>query len=349
MGRGRGTVKIKKVMPKGTQDDTNMLNSMFEQMTGSSNAEPDVILPKIISINTQIIKFNKLFSLLLNLTEFRSSFMEYDNWFVEIQEFLVKLLESTKVDITKKYTDEDYKMYDEKQLNAIYKSLKENKFTKVLVITSSNLSKYKKYIEDPQNLDDSFINREPGLSLQPLTFSNLDLKIMWHSDNITQQSKKYMLSILSHTYKIGVSVYDTITSPDIDIKKFSSVLIKSISQMKKQIPRCDKAFDIIENSVKMLEGNFKDYYKNSVESENPSVIIESFIIDVSVSQKASPLVTAQFRRIVSHLQQKSKNIQDPKVKKLFGMLNGQFSMMDQELGVDTSKDVESDLEEKKDD
>ena len=109
------------------------------------------------------------------------------------------------------------------------------------------------------------------------------------------------------------------------------------------IPRALKldGYDVVD-----VETNFKGYYKNSMEAENPSIIVESFILDVSTSQTASPLVTSQLRKIVSFLKQNSANINDPKIKKLFGMLGQQFNAMDKEFGVKTS---EADLEEQSND
>jgi hypothetical protein len=108
--------------------------------------------------------------------------------------------------------------------------------------------------------------------------------------------------------------------------------------MKKTIPRCDKAFDIIKNSVELLEGNFKGYYRNSVEAENPSIIVESFIIDVSMSQKANASITGQFRRIIMYMKKQSANNNDPRVKQLFKILNSQFDLMAKKTGVDPVDD-----------
>ena len=98
--------------------------------------------------------------------------------------------------------------------------------------------------------------------------------------------------------------------------------------MKKQIPRCNKAFNIIANSVNLLENNFDTYYKHSIEAENPSIIIENFITDVSISQKSSPAVTNQFKKIIMFMKRKTAGNKDPRVSQLFKVLNSQFDMMD---------------------
>jgi hypothetical protein len=353
MPRG-GSVKIKKVSAV-SKDDAESLNKMFEQMTGLSNAEPEVIIPKMLKVKQIVVKYHKLFSIVVNFTEFKTLLDEYADWFKDIENFITNLKESNHIDLGENYSHEDMsnilqlQNLDADVLNQQYKNLKENAFIKQIIITCSNLENYKIHIKDKDNLSDKFIKREPGLSLIPFSFSGLDLKVLWSLNELSEQGKKFLLSIVHHSYVIGHDLYEIVSSPDVDIAKFSSILVESITKMRKQIPRCDKAFDVIENSVKMLENNFTTYYRCSVEAENPSIIVESFIIDVSTSQSASPLVNSQFKRIVSFLKQKSSGINDPKIKKLFGMLNNQFSAMDAELGVKkTSAQPEGQEEENAD-
>ena len=331
----RGHTGIKKMIPKGSED-TDALNEMFEQMTGTQNSDPDIIIPKFLRLNNLTLKFIKIYKLLLNFNEFIDNFQEYKEEFDEIDKFINSLSELTNENIT----ENKIRSMDSDQVNLLYKTLKNQKELQSIIVTSGNLDQYKRYLSNKDDLKDDFIKREPGLSLKPLSFTQLDIKILWSSDKLTNMAKKYILNILNHTYKIGIEIYDVITSPDIDIKKFSKVLIANIEKMKKQIPRCEKAFNIIKNSVEMLEDNFKGYYKNSVESSNPSIIIESFIIDVSMSQKSNASITGQFRKIIMHMKKMSANNNDPRVKKLFGILNSQFSAMSKQTGVEDPDDKE---------
>ncbi|MGL5934195.1 MAG: hypothetical protein ACRCZI_01080 [Cetobacterium sp.] len=343
MGRKNGgKVKVMKISST-SNEDVKELHEMFAQITGTSDADREVIIPKIISIYKTIISYSKLFNILLSFETFTSQFNEYKFWFDEVSVFLDDLVKSTNTDITKDYamdiTIPFYSMDNEK-LNQFYKDLKENNFLKQIIITGSNLVPYKRHLTETN--DDVFIRREPGLTLQPLAFSSLDLKIIWNTENLSDKAKTFMLSILRRSYEIGIKLYDLVTSPDVDMKKFSKLLIGSISQMKKQIPRCDNAFAIIERSVTMLEDNFKSYFRGSVEAGNPSIIVESFIIDLSKSQKANASVTNEFRRIVAFLQERGSKQTDPKVKKLFSMLNAQFSSIDKEFGLKSKVNNELD-------
>ena len=326
---------LKKKISASSEDDVKSLNKMFSQITGSSDPERDVILPKINKIYCNILEYNKLFNVLLNFKVFTEQFTDYSFWFDDIKDFLTNLIASTDIDIKKNYEygNDIYTNLSDSDLCTFYKNLKDNIYIKKIVITGSRLSVYKNHIAEADKLDDIFINREPGLILQPLAFSTFDLKTIWIMQSTNEKAKKFILSILRRAYLIGIDTYDILTSPDVDIKKFSRILVEAIINMKKQIPRCDKAFGIIEKSVKLLEDNFKNYFRGSVEAGNPSVIMESFIIDITQSQKASPSVTAEFRKIVAFLQEKSSQNNDPKIKKLFGMLNNQFTSIDTELGV----------------
>jgi hypothetical protein len=338
MPRG-ARMKVKKIMPKGSEEDSNVLNDMFEQMTGSQNADSSIIAPKLLRLNSLLQKFSKIYTMLLNFGDFVNNFQEYKSEFDEIKTFVENIQNITTIE--SEFTEEKLKMMDATQVNNLYKTLKGKSEVQSIIITSGNLKKHKRYLEDKNNLKDDFIKREPGLSLTPLSFTKLNFKLLWASGKLTNMAKKYILSILNHTYVIGHEMYEVITSPDIDIKKFSKVLIDNIDKMKKTIPRCDKAFNIIKNSVELLEGNFKNYYKNSVEAENPSIIVESFIIDVSMSQKANASITGQFRRIIMFMKKQAANNKDPRVKKLFKILNSQFDLMAQKTGVSPVDDDET--------
>ncbi len=332
----RGRNRVRKIVQKGNAADADALNDMFSQMTGAEDADPDIIIPKFVKINTLLERYSKIFTLLLNFDDFINKFSEYSDNFKEITTFVDNLNEIVKNTVS----EDALKNSDIKQVNIVYKKIKNIMEVQLIVTTSGNLSTHKKCLIDSSNLSDDFIKREPGLSFTPLSFTKLDLKKLWVSDKLSDMARKYILNILSHTYKIGHELYQTITSPDIDIKKFSRVLINNIDKMKKQVPRCNKAFDIIANSVHLLEDNFDGYYKNSVEAENPSIIVENFIVDVSVSQNATASTTAQFRKIIMFMKKQSAGSKDPRVAKLFKILNNQFNMMQQETGISADSEDE---------
>ena len=346
MPRG-GKVRVKKSLPKGTtQEDVDSLNGMFDQLTGVQEADPDIIRPKYAILRNNISKLYKVYKILMDFEGFSRSFPQYKESLTETQKFFDGLLEKFNINPSEIDDEKKYAEMDKTEINALYKVLKESNEVKTLVVASGNLNHYKKSLSDEKNLKDDFIKKEPGVNFTPIPFCLIDLKHIWASDSCSSQVKKFLLTILNKTYLIGLDIYDNITSPNIDIKKFSSVLVESIKTIKKQVPRCDKAFDMIASSVEMLEDNFKGYYRSSVEAENPSLIIESFIVDVSMSQKTNASITGQFRKIIAFMRKKAQGNNDPRVKQLFKILNGQFrAMEDNTPGYKRESDESLELDE----
>ena len=327
MGKVRGA-KVKTIKKSNVSDDElKDLHKMFEQITGTSNAERNVLIPKINKIYKIIVEYNKLFNILLEFKPLTEQFENHSVWFEDIANFLKDLVASTEVNLDIRYeedTSSKYHSMNDEELNAFYKSLKDKAELKKIIITGGNLATHKSHLMGDKP-DDNFIKREPGVSMQPFAFSSFDIKLIWSHEDTNDKLKMFILSFLKKTYTKGIELYDVITSPDVDIKKFSGLLINSISKMKKQIPRCDKAFSIIEKSVHLLEDNFKSYFRTSVEAGNPNIIIESFMVDLTTSHKSNAVISGEFGRIINFLKEKGMQNADPRVKKLFGMLNGQFA------------------------
>jgi hypothetical protein len=341
-------VKVKKVSPKGMSSDQETLTELFEQMTGVKDADPDIILPKYVGVMSMLKKFYRLYKLLTELDVFVQTFSEYV-WVEEIKLFLEDMIGQCGLEPNKEYSAETFHAdlkengfntpdQMKEQLNAKYRKVKNSQVIKRIMITSANLAPFKSHLSMDAP-SDTFIKREPGNHFRPLVFTSLDLKLIWNYE-VEPKCLKFILSILQHTYRLSYDIYDIIYSPDVDIAEFSELLISTITKLRKQIPRCDKAFDVIESSVALLRSNFKDYFRMSVESENPSTILESFIVDVASTQKANPSVIMQFRKITAFMKKNAGNNKDPRVQKLFKMLNLQFSKIDKELNVDTSKGAE---------
>ena len=333
--------------------DQETLTELFEQMTGLRDADIDIIMPKYVNVMALLKKMYKLYELLSNLEVFVNNFAEYA-WIDEVILFLQNIKDECDLDLSKDYQIDKLKheLYEQfygnkdmqldeaevqlkNHVNNLYRTVKNSQVIKKIMVTSANLAPFKSNLSLDE-VSDTFIKWEPGNTFMPLAFTSLDLKLIWNSD-IEPKGKKFLLSILQHTFKISYDIYDMIYSPDVDIAQFSDLLISTITKLRSQIPRCDKAFDVIETSVNMLKFNFKDYFRLSVESENPSTILESFIVDVASSQRANPTVVAQFRRITAYIKKNSANSNDPRIKQLFRMLNTQFTKIDKELKVNTAE------------
>lgn len=321
-------VKVKKIKQ---EVDTGELNGLFDQMMGAKEADPDIIRPKYITIKARLIHILKVLNHFEGFNLFWNSFPNDEDCKLQIKEFLLRVKENTGFSIDTDPSNEDLKLLSTAQMNSVYKRLKDDTEIKSLIEVCACLKRRKQYIEDIKNLDDKIVKREPGLTYFPLkNITDLDFKLIWATCE-SEMIKKYLLTILSHIYNDTMIIYDTIMSPDVDIKKLSETLVVAIDKVKKQIPRCNRAFRAIQESVSLLENNFDKYWVDSVEAQNPSVILECFVSDVSKSQKTDPELTRQFGRIISHLKKMSTGRQnDPRVQSLFRLLGKNFKMMEEQ-------------------
>ena len=318
-------VKVKSV--KNQLADKNVIN-MFNQMLGTENSDPDIILPKYKLVTSKMKSISKTLNVATN-DVLMKMFPEEEDGCKGIIKFILSLdsIDYTVIDDKTEMTDElKRKVCDD------YSNLKISNEVKMIIILCKNLIEYSNKFNTDSTFDDSFIARIPGYNFAPFPFSSLNIKFIWNQPQITERTKKYIFTVLRIILDASREIYKTITSPDVDVKEFSSIIINSLSQIKKQIPRCGKAFAKIEQSVSLLENNFSDYYKDFIQSKNPSTIIESFVVDVSRSGGAERETTRQFRTIIRHYQKMTQGkIKDPKVKQIFDMLNNNFNTMDGEI------------------
>jgi hypothetical protein len=250
--------------------------------------------------------------------------------------------ESLAFDETKEETEEIFAGKDKDAINVIYKKIKEDKFIKSLIDSAGKLKIYHKNFENLNDLKLNFIFQEPGINFNIFAFSSLDLKLLWSNRDIKVIVKKYILTILHHFYKNTFEIYKTITSPDVDIERFTEVLMASIAEIKKnpELHRCKNAFRKIEESVQLLHNKFEEYYRDSIYSKNINIIMENFINDVSRQGGHSPALLREFRIIINYMKKASHQTgrdKDPNIKKLFNYLGDQFKMMENQ-GVDVKTD-----------
>lgn len=305
--------------------DKSVIN-MFNQMLGAEDSDPAIVIPKYELVKSKVQSLSKILSAATN-DVLRKSFPEEKNGCDDIVKYVESLdgIDYIEVPATDKLTPEIAK-----EICAAYMALKGTNSIKVIILTCKNLIGYSGKLDVGETFDDSFIARIPGFEFSPFPFSRLNIKQIWVSPQITDRIKKYIFTVLKIVLDISKTVYKTLTSPDVDVKEFSKAIISSIAQVKKQIPRCEKAFAKIEQSVELLEGNFDGYYKDFIQSQNPSTIIESFVIDVSQSGGGDAQTTRQFRKIINYYQKATQGkIKDPKIKKVFDMLNANFSVMEE--------------------
>jgi hypothetical protein len=252
--------------------DQQGMADMFNQLLGDEKSlDINIIRDKYLKLKTNMERIYKLLESFHN-TIYIKVINEIFNTTL-YKKNIMGFVEDIKILISEEITDD--------KLIRHYKFLKEHKIVKDCVHICKNLIRYKKYIEDNDNLSDMFIKSSKTHELIIFPFCNFDIKMIYTHAKVDESVSKYLLIFLNMLYKTTYEIYEIITSPDIDISKFSDIIIQSIQQAKKMIPRANRAFKKIEESVELLKNNFQNYYKDFISTKNPSIILENFILDCS--------------------------------------------------------------------
>lgn len=210
-----------------------------------------------------------------------------------------------------------------------YKMLKNCKIVNIAIGTCNNLMYHRNYIADEKNLQDKFLTHTAGNVLVLVKDLNINFKFIYNHDQINNIDKQIILTTLNKLYTISYEVYQAVSLPDIDVDQFVTIVKSSIGELRSRIPRCDQAFDKIIDSVGTLKSNFGSYYKDYIASDNPTVIMENFILDVSKETKANGILTHQFRTIIKHYKNVSASgQQDPRLRSLFKHVDSNFSQLE---------------------
>lgn len=361
--------RVKTKVAQKTMKDPELID-MFNKMTGTSTPDPEIVAPKYDELVKKINGLLKLLSLFPK-SPCRRIFKKYQKGFREIEEFIKtsqmaleefilpsQIVETSKQEIEEAKNDPQKMMelltketgikYNVETLLETYKKLKESELVKSFLIIARNLHRYAKYIGDKNNLSETFMTKQDGFDYKLFDFSCLDFKVLYISDLADNNIKNYILSWLHLVYKNSYEIYKLITSPDIDVERFSELIVNNISAVRKQIPRCDKAFDKIVESVGLLKNNFDGYYKDFIQSQNPGIIIENFVMDVAKNAKTDRIITRQFQKIIQFYRKRAQgHIQNPRIKKIFSMVEQNFSILEKNTGGPVHNDnIENEKQEK---
>lgn len=358
-----------KTITKRAMDDPE-LQDLFNQMVGASDPDPKIIAPKYESLwaDTKAILglFEATFCNAQNVPAAIAE--EFNKVFGEVKQFVVDgtaelatytIVRQRGILASKSMQEinanpkllQEYLMsmdngYDAKQLGDVYKNLKDCKTLERIIVCVKDIrvcvekdkTHFKKKIHDlevRESLSKSFIESydDDYLQLMP-SICALDFKQLWlHPLMPNSMFERRVIFALHLALKRGTSIVQTIMSPDIDVERFSSILIENIDKVRKHLPRCDKAFNKIKQSVNLLKNNFGGYYKDFVTSKNPGIIVENFVLDVAEDSKADPETTRQFRRIVQFYQEKMRGqVKDPKIQKIFDLVGENLNLLEKKTG-----------------
>lgn len=344
MARGKKQYKV--IQQSGIDLDQEELMNMFQQLTGDpSKLDPEIVKDKYERLKNAIQRCNKL------LRKFKQAILDRlttkigkDPFF----DFEVKNL-IDYLDRADAYIDEEI---NETNLIPIYQVMKESFVVEEYLKVCKALRQGEDCIKDRTKLKDTFIKRTVGDELIIFDFCKVNFKhIFGHvlAENIPDKkdlsdAKTYILLTFNMLYITTQDIYNIISSPDVDIDKLSELIIQAIGAAKKQIPRCDKAFRLIENSVDLLKNGMSGYYKDFVASGNPTVIFENFINDLSGDLHIDTQTMSQFKRIIFHFRKRAESLpqKNKNLDGVFGTLDKIMAMMDEKPSNKKSNEADGD-------
>jgi hypothetical protein len=317
-------------MFNGIMDNKNTTLSVIHQKYQRLSRHTDrfIMLLRMLSRSCIIKKFPTIENALVKYVDHLNDL--YLKWFnlpdlsSYIKETSVPSLEKQEVDYSNVPKD------IASNFSSGFEHMKKNELLGIIIVTCKNLLPFKGYISDQDNLRDKFILKSGGLTISPLPdLQSLNFKHIYIDDKLNSEDRRFLLLILHKLYMISHDVYEAVVSPDVDINDFVNIVLQSVNEIRKQIPRCNMAFDKIIESIGLLRENFTDYYKDYVASNNPTIIMENFVLDVSKTAKSNVKLTQQFRTIISHYRNLvSQKTYNPKLKSLFEQVDANFKELE---------------------
>lgn len=311
---------MSKVKTKTISKDLGNADIMeeFNKMLGVSNAESKILIPKLKLIESKVKAIHN------NINVFISRVAPL----FPKQEEAFALLKKTNASIVLKPIDyksiaAEPKDIMEAQINTVYKDTIRSDAVERVVEMYKRLHDYEKMYTMSTKETVVYMKRLPGSMFNPFPFSDLNIKDMWVSGDTNIAAVKFVNMVLKLQHKSAIEVVTTIKAPNVDIKKMSKLLIGMLTSCRSQIPRCDMAFDKIQNAIGMMEDNFSGYYEEFAFTKNPAIMMERFISDVSgdtKSGKKNAVLIRQFKVITLYIQKNFAAKQKTSTK-FDGMLN----------------------------
>lgn len=327
------SVKVKTKISKDKE-----LGDIFNQIIGAGKINLAICAPKYADIMGYLRKITQILDIFTNKSMFFGKLPGHGRAVEEFNEFIGSIGETlAAADIDLKPYAANYDLTPDatrEEFATKYNALKSCEEVAAIVKLCDNLIPYKKFIADATALKYQFIMGLPGVEFKPFPWSEFNLKqavieLDLSTDKETRGNIELVMLVLNKLFNISHNVYRAISSPDVDIGEFVDVVMTKIVELRKRVPRCTKAFDKLVESVNLLKNNFGTYYRDFVETQTGTIIIENFVLDVAKNTRADPSLMKQFRDIVGYIRKAAgTQINNPQAKMLFDKLNEQFSKFD---------------------
>jgi len=335
------------------QDSMQDLNDIFNQLLGETKIlNLEIIYPKYQVLYETYDKSYKLLDMLRNHIIIKhiakedeivaNDLNDYNEFMKIFEEFLSKNSNKHTMEEFKKKNisiediskNDIYELTMVEELSDKYKNLKKSEITNVHIEYLTNILNYKKQLEDNDTLQ--WINSISGPVFELLPFCELNFKQIINYNLEKEDSdlfNKFLTLIIKKEVSFCKKLYEIIITPDIDVKQLAQLILDNIDNFKKEIPRCDKAFNKIEEALRTLEDNFNNYYKDYIVTNDPSIMIQNFLSDIYKNGKEDPTLVAQLRRIIKFFTDKIKTHQNSnsKINNIVDKLNSLFKENDTSL------------------
>ena len=317
MPRKGGSAKAIYKKIGGISESQDIIKSLFGDSSDPEVFEKNahIIYPKYIIYRDNIKKIIELLKIISRrnvesaslLDQFQIS--EYDN----VVKYIAELNEKYQEYFSEKYylpeiaaqmtTQDEYMLLLQKQppnyikdFAVMYQKFKKSVLLDDIIQCGAYITMYHTVLTSKE-LSLGKIKRIP--SLKP--FSKLNINFAdWIRRCDNKDVGEMIVKIILKLHSICIEVYNNRRSPDSDPEMFKCFMESIIKDIKKRIPGCDEAFRIILDSMDLLKTNYKSYYENFTMTSNPSVVLESYIQDLTKMENRSPTIVSQFHKIIQH-------------------------------------------------
>lgn len=330
---GRGKKQFRVVGDIGI--DQNELMDMVKQLSGDpSELDPEIVKDKYNRLRNDIIRCTKLVrkfkvAILDNLHTKRGVDVGFDHEVANLVRFADSVDEYMDVEAT-----DDNRTY-------VYQALKDSFVVEEYLKVCKKLQDNASCIKDRCALSDTFIVRAVCDEFFLFDFARINFQHLFDhilAENFPEEDelsgcKQYILVMCNMLYITTQDIYTIVSSPDVDIDKLSEMIITAIAAAKKQVPRCDKAFRIIESSVDMLKNGMNTYYKDFVATGNVTIIFDNFLRDIGTDLHLDAQTMGQFKRIIFHFRKQANSMPQKAAQ-----LSGVFSTLDKIMNIMDGQD-----------
>lgn len=336
-------VKIKKIKVPANGTNDKDLAEIFNNMLGTGGLNIPIAVTRFEKIKSLMNEITRIFTVMHD-----APFMTmpaFAGHKIHIKTFLSRLESETEIFnkpemLASQQWSWNWSIVSEEEKNNFAKNYEACKKIPIMASYRDSLNRlypYKRFFINREQIQTHFVANISGVEWYPFTFLQLDIKEIFLMDCVTESIRKFFILLFHGFYDNVNQLIGELQSPDIDIDNFVDIIMTNIDVLKKksELSHCDKAFQKIKNSVKLLKENFNSYYRDFLQAKDSTIIMQHFILDVSKDTNIDPQTTAQFRKIIAYYQKMAdQHITDPTARALFNKATAIFA------GVDASKPAE---------